>query len=277
MKFLPRRLIFTGLIVLGFATIIATPAASLKGTTPAALLGGDITSIQVYAVGQEAPDSNWGLARAGAEQTETLNAELLSTLPPPEQDACLHCHIEGEIDNEWSPISRWFVFGAMGLTFIFGITRNFMVWRTRERWHDRWINQLSKVAFFFFILQATTGILLLTLRLSTTESIVQVAAVIKAIHWGSGLVLFTAALALSFAGALLPWYQRAFWGMIFITEIVGSTFAIANLSFIFLYSEWHDPPAPGRLYGFHMLLIPVAIAGMMSIYFVMQRKRGEIQ
>jgi hypothetical protein len=277
MKFLPRRLIFTGLIVLGFATIIATPAASLKGTTPAALLGGDITSIQVYAVGQEAPDSNWGQARAGAEQTETLNAELPSTLPPPEQDACLHCHIEGEIDNEWSPISRWFVFGAMGLTFIFGITRNFMVWRTRDRWHDRWINQLSKVAFFFFILQATTGILLLTLRLSTSESIVQVAAVIKAIHWGSGLVLFIAALALSFAGALLPWYQRAFWGMIFITEIVGSTFAIANLSFIFLYSEWHDPPAPGRLYGFHMLLIPVAIAGMMSIYFVMQRKRGEIQ
>jgi quinol-cytochrome oxidoreductase complex cytochrome b subunit len=75
---------------------------------------------------------------------------------------------------------------------------------------------------------------------------------------------------------LHPDYQRPFWGLIFITGLIGGTLAIANLSFAYLYAEWHDPPAPGHLYSFHILLIPIAMAGLMSLYLMlMQRKRGE--
>jgi len=59
--------------------------------------------------------------------------------------------------------------------------------------------------------------------------------------------------------------------------MIGSVLGIANLSFAYLYAEWHDPPVPGHLYAFHILLIPIAIAGFMSIYFIILRKRGETQ
>ena len=125
MRLLPRRLIFIGLIALGFAAIIATPAIS--GTTSS---GQAVTPLK-----EQVPSwdqvSDVIMAPVG-----TVSGKHLSTLPPPaEQNPCLHCHIAGEIYNEWSPISRWFVFGAMGLTFVFGVSRNFIVWRTRERWH----------------------------------------------------------------------------------------------------------------------------------------------
>ena len=269
MRLFSRRLFFTGLIVLGFAVVIVTPAASL---------GGAVTnSSQTDSVQPEEPITNWELAKVAAEPPETASAKQLSILPPPaEQNPCLHCHIAGEIVTEWSPISRWLIFGAMGFTFIFGLSRNFMVWRNRELWHHRWMYRLSSITAFFFILQAVSGVILLLPYPSTSEIIAQIMAIIQAIHWGSGIMLFISALIFSFAGAMLPWVQRPFWAMIFITGISAGTLAIANLSFAYLYADWHLPPAQGRLFAFHMLLIPIAIAGLMGIYFIVQRKRGEI-
>ena len=265
MKLLPHRLIFIGLIALGFAAIIATPAIS--GATSR---GQNNTPIE-----EEAP--NWDRVSALiAAPAETVSGEDLSTLPPPaEQNPCLHCHIAGEIYNEWSPISRWFVFGAMGLTFVFGISRNFMVWRNRERWHDRWMVHLGRITALFFVLQASTGIILFIIPDTISEIVTQITAIIQAIHWGSSIVLFIAALGFSLGGALLPSYQRPFWALIFITGIIGGALAVANLSFTFLYAEWHDPPPPSHLFILHMLLSPIAIAGIMNIYFMVLRKRGE--
>lgn len=250
MKHLSHRLIFIGLIVLAFAAIIATNRGHANETVP------------------EGPVPDWELAVASAEKPE-------ASLPPPEQNPCLHCHVEGEIVNEWMPISRWFVFSAMGLVFIFGMTRNLIVWRTRELWHHRWMYNFGKISAFFLILQAGTGLILVFFYSSAPEAFLQFSSVIKAIHWGSAIILFIATLALSVAGYLLPWYQRAFWALIFITEIIAGALAIANLSFAYLYADWHIPPSPSHLYAFHMLLIPIAIAGMLSIYFIMLSKRGE--
>ncbi len=272
MKLLSRRLIFIGLIVLGFATILATTAASLPDQTRNILGSG-----QAYDP-LDAPPPNWELANAYVDETaEIVSAENLANLPPPEQNPCQHCHIEGEIYWEWSPISRWFVFGAMNLIFIFGITRNVMVWKSREIWHHRWMFQLGNIAAFLFILQASTGIVLMIANRATLENVTigQLVSLINAVHWGSALILFIATLALSLGGYLLPWYQRAFWGLIFIGEIIGGTLAIANLSFAYLYAEWHIPPLPSHFFAFHMLLTPIAIASLMSIYFIMLRKRGE--
>ena len=165
----------------------------------------------------------------------------------------------------------------MGLIFIFGITRNLIVWKPRELWHHHWMVPLARITAFFFVLQAITGIILFFFYNYTPEAIISIVSVIKAIHWGSGIILFITTLGLSFAGALLPWYQRAFWAIIAITAIFGSSLAIAKLSFAYLYADWHIPPSPSHLYAFHVLLLPVIIASMMSIYIIILRKRGEIK
>lgn len=262
MKLLPRRLVVIGMIMLTFAAIIAIPASYGQANETAP--------------GNPAPDIE--LAEVPAGQPQTILGGIQASLPPPaEQNPCLHCHIAGEIYNEWSPISRWFVFGAMGLTFVFGITRNAIVWKTRERWHERWMMYLGRITALFFLLQASTGIILLLIPNTIPEIVLQIAAIIQVIHWGSSIILFIAALGFSLGGALLPSYQRPFWAMIFITTIIGGALAVANLSFTYLYAEWHDPPPPSHLFILHMLLSPVAIAGILNIYFMVLRKRGEAQ
>ena len=258
MKLLPRRLIFIGLIALSFAIVFATSTG--QATAP-----------------PEEQSSNLDLAHSlTAIQPETASGEHPSTLPPPaKQDPCLHCHIEGEIYNEWSPISRWLVWGGMWFAFVFGISRNLMVWRNRERWHDRWMFHLGRITGIVFIIPVSTGIILFFIPDTTSEIFAQVAAIIQAIHWGSGVALFIAALGFSLGGALRPSYQRPFWALIFITGIIGSTLAVAKLSFAHLYGEWHDPPPPSHLFIWHMLLSPIAIAGIMNILFIVLRKRGE--
>jgi hypothetical protein len=277
MKLLPHRLIFIGLIALALAAIIATTAASLPGKA-GNTAGSATSSGQTNETAPEGSAPNWELAEAAAAQPAAAQGDLQASLPPPaERNPCLHCHIAGEIYNEWSPITRWFVFGAMGVTFVFGITRNAIVWRTRERWHDRWMAQLGSAAALFFILQSSTGIILLLLTNATADIIVQIVMILQAVHWGSSIGLFIAALGFSAGGALLPWYQRPFWGMIFITTLIGGALAVANLSFTYLYAEWHDPLPPSHSFILHMLLSPVAIAGIISIYYMWLRKRGETQ
>jgi hypothetical protein len=260
MKHLPRRLIFAGLIVLGFAIIFAS--------------NGQAT---VLPLGEQPP--NWDeISALAAVPAETISGEISTSLPPPaEQNPCLHCHIAGEIYNEWSPTYRWFVFGGMWAIFVFGITRNFIVWRTRERWHERWMYPLGLATAGFFILQVGTGIALLFIPETTSAIILQIVSIIQMIHWGSSIVLFIAALGFSLGGALLPGYQRPFWAMIFITAIIGGALAVANLSFNYLYAEWHDPLPASHTFILHMLLSPLAIAGIVNIYFMVLRKRGETQ
>jgi hypothetical protein len=259
MKHLSNRLIFIGLVVLVFAAVIATNRG------------------QAIEPDRKVPAQNWKLVVSSVDQPETIQGKIQASLPPPEQNPCQHCHIEGEIANEWMPISRWFVFGAMVLIFSFGLTRNFIVWKTRELWHHHWMYLFEKISASFLILQAIIGIILVVFYPSSPESFLPYITVIKAIHWCSAIVLFITTLALSLAGYLLPWYQRAFWALIFISVTISGSLAFANLSFAYLYADWHIPPSPSRLYAFHTLLIPIGVAGLMSIYIIVQRKRGENQ
>jgi len=136
---------------------------------------------------------------------------------------------------------------------------------------------LGRLTAIFLVLQVITGIILFFFYKSTPEVIISIKSVIKAVHWGSGIILFITTLGLSFTGYLLPWYQRAFWAIIAITAIFGSSLAIANLSFTYLYADWHIPPSPSHLYAFHVLLLPVLIASVISVYIIILRKRGEIK
>jgi hypothetical protein len=113
-------------------------------------------------------------------------------VPLANQEPCLHCHIQGEHTNLWTPTARWLVFGTLGLVFLFGFWQSASIWTQRKpfkpvvtrfadwmeerfelakplneilkkpvpsfaRW---WWYCLGGITFFLFVIQGTTGILL---------------------------------------------------------------------------------------------------------------------
>ena len=57
--------------------------------------------------------------------------EALIEVPPPQQEPCLHCHIQGEHTNLWTPTLRWLTFGSFGLVFLFGFYQSASIWSQR--------------------------------------------------------------------------------------------------------------------------------------------------
>jgi hypothetical protein len=121
-----------------------------------------------------------------------LDASQASSLPPPKEDPCQHCHIAGENKGIWTPLARWSIFGLAGLVFAFGFYRTTSVWMTRSPWKPisiraadwvderyqvkkpleavlskpvpkyalRWWYCLGGITAFLFVVQAVTGIML---------------------------------------------------------------------------------------------------------------------
>lgn len=126
-----------------------------------------------------------------ASEEQTVG-QLSPEIPPAKQEPCLHCHIQGEHTNLWTPTSRWLVFGTLGLVFLFGFYQSASVWTQRKpfkpltkrayEWVDeryrisgllseiaskpvhsfarRWWYCLGGITAFLFIVQGTTGIML---------------------------------------------------------------------------------------------------------------------
>jgi hypothetical protein len=110
----------------------------------------------------------------------------------PENDTCIHCHVEGAFTSLWTPLGRWALFGSAGLVLLFGITRSVTVWNSKTEWvpipkriinwvddryqlseslqpilskpvpdwQRRWFYCLGGLTFFLFIIQGITGIML---------------------------------------------------------------------------------------------------------------------
>ncbi len=72
-------------------------------------------------------------------------AVLVSLRPPPNQDTCLSCHINGENTNLWTPLARWSVFGVFGMVFAFGVYRSASVWTQRKAWKPFWTRTVEWV------------------------------------------------------------------------------------------------------------------------------------
>jgi len=221
--------------------------------------------------------TDWtALTEAGVVAENFHQAEEFSP-PSPDQDPCLHCHIDGSEPGVWTPIYRWITFGSMGLIFLFGVTRNLSVWKTREQWHRRWMHHLGRILAVFFLVQIIAGIILLLFSKPMPEALLDTPVsfdfVIRAIHWGSGILLFITTLAFSFVGSQAPWDQRAFWATVFGIEFIGGIFAISELSLAYLRADWVILLSPSRLYTLHILLIPAVIASMIGVYFIVLRKQ----
>ena len=121
MKLLSRRIILMGLVMIAFAALFA-PSESVSASPPQGEMDWKLL--------QDSASADYAHLELPAGM-----ADFPNTPPPPEQDPCLSCHVAGAATGEWTPISRWFTFGAMGLIFIFGISRNVIVWKTRDLWH----------------------------------------------------------------------------------------------------------------------------------------------
>jgi hypothetical protein len=130
---------------------------------------------------------NWALAEASSS-----SPELVVTPPPPMQDPCLSCHISGQNKNLWAPLSRWVLFGSLGIMFVYGVYRSANTWVTRVPWVPftsraagwvddryevsepltkilkkpvpkyalRWFYCMGGITAFLFVVQGITGILL---------------------------------------------------------------------------------------------------------------------
>jgi hypothetical protein len=91
-----------------------------------------------------------------AYQTDTLGEQPFDIasldVPPAQQDACLHCHIQGEHTNLWTPTSRWLVFGTLGLVFLFGFYQSASIWTQRKPFKPltkrayEWVDERYKIS-----------------------------------------------------------------------------------------------------------------------------------
>ncbi len=125
-------------------------------------------------------------------QNVSHDPSAAATIPPPERDPCLHCHISGENKGLWTPLVRWTFFGMVGLVFVMGVYRSASAWVTRAPWKPlqlrafewvderysirdplskvlnkpvptfalRWWYCLGGITAFLFVVQAITGIML---------------------------------------------------------------------------------------------------------------------
>jgi len=74
------------------------------------------------------------------EHASILRASASTEAPlPPEQDPCMHCHLQGEIADMFVPLARWMIFGFTGVVFAFGLYRSGNVWITRKKWKPLWL------------------------------------------------------------------------------------------------------------------------------------------
>ncbi len=118
--------------------------------------------------------------------------EVSVEIPPAQLEPCLHCHIQGEHTNLWTPTLRWLTFGSFGLVFLFGFWQSASIWTQRKpfkplltrayEWVDErykisgvlseiankpvhsfarwWWYCLGGITALLFVIQATTGIML---------------------------------------------------------------------------------------------------------------------
>ncbi|RME81225.1 MAG: DUF4405 domain-containing protein [Caldilineae bacterium] len=94
-------------------------------------------------------------------------------------------------------------------------------------------------------------------------------------NWIVGVVLLVLTLGASFTGYLLPWDQLSFWAITVGTNIAGYAPLIGDdLRFILLGGVEVGQNALTRFYALHIMVIPLALAGLVSLHIWRVRKDG---
>ncbi len=114
-----------------------------------------------------------------------------------EQDTCLHCHLSGSIENLWTPVWRWALFGFAGVVFVFGAYQSGTVWITRKKWRPLWARAVSWLDDRYEIVEPTKIILSKPVHLFSTRWM-----------YCLGGITFTLFLIQAFTGILLAFYYK---------------------------------------------------------------------
>lgn len=94
-------------------------------------------------------------------------------------------------------------------------------------------------------------------------------------NWVVGVSLFLLTLLLSFTGYLLPWDQLAFWAITVGTNIAAYAPVVgAELKFLLLGGHVIGPTTLLRFYVLHCVLLPLAMAMLVSFHVWRVRKDG---
>ena len=94
-------------------------------------------------------------------------------------------------------------------------------------------------------------------------------------NWIIGIFLLLATLGASFTGYLLPWDQLSFWAITVGTGVAGYTpIAGPEIQFLLLGGFEVGQNALTRFYALHIMVIPPAITGLVSIHIWRIRKDG---
>jgi hypothetical protein len=114
-----------------------------------------------------------------------------------EQDTCLHCHLTGSIENIWTPVWRWAVFGLAGIVFVFGAYQSGTVWITRKKWQPLWARAVSWLDDRYEIVEPIKKILSKPVPLFSTRWM-----------YCLGGITFTLFLIQALTGTLLAFYYK---------------------------------------------------------------------
>jgi quinol-cytochrome oxidoreductase complex cytochrome b subunit len=97
----------------------------------------------------------------------------------------------------------------------------------------------------------------------------------RELTWIVGVGLLGATMIFGFTGYLLPWDQRAYWATVVGTEIAGSVPIIGDQLLLLLRGGADVTEATlSRFFGIHVLVMPIALAGLLVIHLTIVHNLG---
>jgi quinol-cytochrome oxidoreductase complex cytochrome b subunit len=87
-------------------------------------------------------------------------------------------------------------------------------------------------------------------------------------NWVIGLLMFTCVLAMGNTGYLLPWDQKAYWGMTILSNVISSVPLIGEqLKYVVLGGTEVGQNVLIRSYNMHVKILPLVLGFLMGIHF----------
>ena len=93
--------------------------------------------------------------------------------------------------------------------------------------------------------------------------------------WISGVCLLLLVLGFSLTGYLLPWDNRAYWGTVVTTKIIGQTPLIGGyLQRVAGVTDGIGVVSFAHFYSLHILILPLSVLGLLWAHLYMVRRHG---
>ncbi len=97
----------------------------------------------------------------------------------------------------------------------------------------------------------------------------------RELNWVVGIFLLLTTTTFGFSGYLLQWDQLAFWATKIGTGIAGSIPVMGNfISLILMGGTDIGAETLTRFYAIHVMILPIAIATLLGVHFMMVRIQG---